>query len=83
MSFARGYARWIVEATGFPRLDTWLTNVDPRKPVTLRMRRGPRVPGRVVHLADLALLAGAGAELSQIDGEMVQSVHQDLAAVEV
>jgi general secretion pathway protein A len=41
------------------------------------------VPRRVVHLADLALLAGAGAELSQIDGDMVQSVHHDLAAVEV
>jgi general secretion pathway protein A len=41
------------------------------------------VPRRVVHLADLALLAGAGAELSKIDGEVVQSVHQELAAVEV
>jgi general secretion pathway protein A len=41
------------------------------------------VPRRVVQLADLALLAGAGAELSQIDAEVVHSVHQELGAVEV
>jgi type II secretory pathway predicted ATPase ExeA len=38
---------------------------------------------RVVQLADLALVAGAGAELSQIDAEVVESVHQELGAVEV
>ncbi len=41
------------------------------------------IPRRVVQLADLALLAGAGAELSQIDAEVVQSVYQELGAVAV
>jgi type II secretory pathway predicted ATPase ExeA len=41
------------------------------------------IPRRVVQLADLALLAGAGAELPQIDAEVVHSVYQELGAVEV
>jgi general secretion pathway protein A len=41
------------------------------------------VPRRVVQLADLALLAGAGAELAQIDAEVVHSVYHELSAVEV
>lgn len=41
------------------------------------------IPRRVVQLADLALLAGAGAELSQIDAEVVHSVYHELGAVEV
>ena len=41
------------------------------------------VPRRVVRFADLALLAGAGAELTEIDAEVVHSVQQELGAVEV
>jgi general secretion pathway protein A len=41
------------------------------------------IPRRVVQLADLALLAGAGAELSRLDAEVVESVYHELSAVEV
>ena len=37
------------------------------------------IPRRVSQLADLALLAGAGANLQQIDAEVVDSVCQELA----
>lgn len=41
------------------------------------------IPRRIVQLADLALLAGAGAEMKHIDGEVIQSVCQELSPVEV
>jgi general secretion pathway protein A len=41
------------------------------------------VPRRVIQLADLSLMAGAGAELDQIDADVVYSAHQELGAVEV
>jgi type II secretory pathway predicted ATPase ExeA len=41
------------------------------------------IPRRIVQLADLALLAGAGAELKQIDAEVIQSVCEELRPVEV
>jgi len=41
------------------------------------------IPRRVSQLADLALLAGAGRELPQIDAEVVESVYRELAIVEV
>ena len=41
------------------------------------------IPRRVSQLADLALLAGAGAELPQINAETVESVYHELGVVEV
>jgi general secretion pathway protein A len=41
------------------------------------------VPRRVAQLADLALVAGAGRNLDQIDAETVESVCQELGAVRV
>jgi type II secretory pathway predicted ATPase ExeA len=41
------------------------------------------VPRRVIQLADLALMAGAGAEHDRIDAEVVTSAHHELGAVEV
>jgi general secretion pathway protein A len=41
------------------------------------------IPRRVVQLAELALLAGAGAELSRIGADVVDSVYHELSAVEV
>ena len=41
------------------------------------------VPRRVSQLADLALLAGAGAELQQIGADLVESVYRELGVVEV
>ncbi len=38
------------------------------------------VPRLASQLADLALVAGAGRELDQIDGEAVEAVYQELAA---
>jgi general secretion pathway protein A len=38
------------------------------------------IPRRAVQLADLSLLAGAGANLQQIDAEVVESVYHELAA---
>jgi general secretion pathway protein A len=40
-------------------------------------------PRKVVQLADLAMVVGAGAELSEIDADVVLSVHHELSAVEV
>lgn len=40
------------------------------------------VPRRVNQLANLALLAGAGRELKQIDAETVEAVYQELGVVE-
>jgi len=40
------------------------------------------VPRRVNQLADLALIAGAGADLRQIDAEVVQSVYEELSPIE-
>jgi type II secretory pathway predicted ATPase ExeA len=39
-------------------------------------------PRKVVQLADLAMIVGAGAELSEIDADVVISVHHELSAVE-
>ncbi len=39
------------------------------------------VPRRVSQLADLSLMAGAGAGLPQIDAETVEAVHQELAVM--
>ncbi len=41
------------------------------------------IPRRVSQLADLALLAGAGAELGQIGAETVESAYHELGVVEV
>ena len=41
------------------------------------------IPRRITQLADLALLAGAGAELQQIDAETVESVYHELGVIEV
>jgi type II secretory pathway predicted ATPase ExeA len=41
------------------------------------------IPRRVSQLADLALVAGAGRQLKQIDAEVVESVYQELGVVEV
>ena len=41
------------------------------------------VPRRVSQLADLSLLAGAGRDLQEIDADVVESVYQELGAVEV
>lgn len=41
------------------------------------------IPRRVSQLADLSLLAGAGAELKQIDADTVESVYHELGVVEV
>ena len=41
------------------------------------------VPRRVSQLADLALLAGAGQDLRQIDADVVESAYRELGTVEV
>lgn len=41
------------------------------------------IPRRVSQLADLALLAGAGAHLEQIDADVVESVYHELGVIEV
>ena len=41
------------------------------------------IPRRVSQLADLALVAGAGRQLQQIDADVVESVYQELGVVEV
>jgi general secretion pathway protein A len=41
------------------------------------------VPRRVSQLADLALLAGAGRHLEQIDAQVVESVYQELGVIRV
>lgn len=41
------------------------------------------IPRRVSQLADLSLLAGAGADLEQIDADVVESVYHELGVVEV
>lgn len=40
------------------------------------------VPRRVSQLADLAMLAGAGRAVEQIDADLVESVYQELAVVD-
>ncbi len=40
------------------------------------------IPRRVAQLADLALLAGAGAKLEQIDADTVESVYHELGVVD-
>jgi general secretion pathway protein A len=40
------------------------------------------IPRRVNQLANLALLAGAGRKLSQIDTDTVESVYHELGTVE-
>ncbi|NQT14333.1 MAG: AAA family ATPase [Planctomycetes bacterium] len=44
---------------------------------------GEGIPRRVNQLADLALLAGAGRELEEIDVETVESVFRELGVIEV
>ena len=39
------------------------------------------VPRRVAQLADLALLAGAGLELEQVDAATVESAYQELGVL--
>jgi len=41
------------------------------------------IPRRVSRLADLSLLAGAGAELDEIGAEVVESVYDELGLIEV
>jgi len=41
------------------------------------------IPRRILQLANLSLLAGAGGHVDQIDSETVESAFQELAAVEV
>ncbi|MHC4406295.1 MAG: hypothetical protein ACYTG0_42225, partial [Planctomycetota bacterium] len=45
-----------------------------------RLARG--VPRRISQLADLALLAGAGRKLEQVDADTVESVYHELGVVE-
>jgi type II secretory pathway predicted ATPase ExeA len=40
------------------------------------------IPRRVNQLANLALLAGAGRQVSQIDADVVDSAYHELGAVE-
>jgi general secretion pathway protein A len=40
------------------------------------------IPRRAVQLADLSLLAGAGANLQQIDADVVETVYHELAAAQ-
>lgn len=40
------------------------------------------IPRRVAQLANLALLAGAGRELEQIDADTVDSVYHELGTVD-
>jgi type II secretory pathway predicted ATPase ExeA len=44
---------------------------------------GGGIPRRITQLADLALLAGAGRRLPEIDAETVESVYQELGVIEV
>ena len=44
---------------------------------------GGGIPRRIAQLADLALLAGAGRRLHEIDAETVESVYQELGVIEV
>jgi type II secretory pathway predicted ATPase ExeA len=44
---------------------------------------GEGIPRRISQLADLALLAGAGQNLRQIDEATVESVYHELGVVEV
>ena len=41
------------------------------------------IPRRITQLADLALLAGAGRELEQIDTDTIESVYRELGVIEV
>ena len=38
-------------------------------------------PRRIKQLADLALLGGAGANVSQIEGDLIDSVYHELGVV--
>ena len=40
------------------------------------------IPRRVTQMADLALVAGAGRNLEQIDTDVIESVHQELGVVD-
>jgi len=44
---------------------------------------GQGIPRRISQLADLALLAGAGRRLHQIDAETIDSVYRELGVIEV
>jgi type II secretory pathway predicted ATPase ExeA len=55
---------------------------DPKAVARLQELTGG-VPRRVSRLADLALLAGAGRDLQQIDAEVVEAVHQELGVAGV
>jgi len=44
---------------------------------------GQGIPRRISQLADLALLAGAGRNLDQIDADTVESVYHELGVIEV
>ena len=44
---------------------------------------GQGIPRRINQLADLALLAGAGQNLDQIDADTVESVYHELGVIEV
>jgi type II secretory pathway predicted ATPase ExeA len=41
------------------------------------------IPRRITQLADLALLAGAGRHLREVDAQTVESVYQELGVIEV
>ncbi len=41
------------------------------------------IPRRINQLADLALLAGAGRDLQQIDADTIESVYEELGMIEV
>ena len=54
------------------------------EPAVARLHELSRgIPRRVTQLADLALVAGAGRELRQIDAEVVESVYQGGVAVAI
>ena len=44
---------------------------------------GEGIPRRIIQLADLALVAGAGRSLERIDADTVESVYRELGVIEV
>jgi len=54
------------------------------QPAVARLHElGQGMPRRISQLADLALLAGAGQDLEQIDADTIESVYHELGVVEV
>ncbi len=70
-------------------LNTSLAHADRQSPVfaapaVARLHQlSHGIPRRISQLADLSLLAGAGADLQQIDADVVESVYHELSVIEV